>query len=211
MRRAAATLAAALLLAGCGGDDGGSGDKDAPERDQASTQAEQKLDPKDLAGRWWQWAGKRRDSRSPVTDETGERCEQDQPGDVFFLAGTYGGRARRTCTVPAGRPIFLPVLNQTCPVQGDAAVAAEECQHEFGGAKPHLRVDGRAVKPVFVVSPPYRHDPHPDSSAGVAGESVAAGYHALLDPLPPGEHTISFGGSRGESFSLDVRYELTVE
>lgn len=207
MRRATvAALAAAALLAGCGGEDD---EKPAAPR----TQAEERPatpDPARLAAEWWQWAGERPDGRDPVTDRTGRRCAQDQPDDVFFLAGTFGGTARRTCTVPAGRAIFVPVLNQVCPVQGDPDRAADECRAAFEGATAKLAVDDRDVRPELVVSPPFEHDPHPDSAAGTPGESVAAGLHVLLDPLPEGRHEIRFAGKR-DDFSLSVRYDLTVE
>ncbi len=206
MRRAIAALSAAALLAGCGGEDA---EKPAAPRTQASEQ-QPAADPARLAAEWWQWAGKRREGRDPVTDRTGRRCAQDQPDDVFFLAGTFGGAARRTCTVPAGRAIFVPVLNQVCPVEGDPDRAADACRASFEGATAKLVVDDRDVEAELVVSPPFEHDPHPQSAAGTAGESVAAGLHVLLDPLPEGEHEIRFAGKR-DDFSLSVRYDLTVE
>ena len=33
---------------------------------------------------------------------------------MFFLAGTTGGDAMRTCTVPADTPLFFPVINVVC-------------------------------------------------------------------------------------------------
>jgi hypothetical protein len=49
--------------------------------------------------------------------------------------------------------------------------------------------------------------------AGTYAPAVADGFYLLLAPLPPGAHTISFGGSgtfAGGAFSVDVTYNLTV-
>ena len=49
---------------------------------------------------WWNWAVSQPAEASPVTDETGARCNVGQSGPVFFLAGTTGGSVTRTCSVP---------------------------------------------------------------------------------------------------------------
>ncbi|MFJ4777930.1 hypothetical protein [Streptomyces sp. NPDC088762] len=49
--------------------------------------------------------------RSPVSDRTGENAGWNQPDDLWFLAGTYGGRVVRRSTIPSDRPLFFPVLN----------------------------------------------------------------------------------------------------
>jgi hypothetical protein len=49
--------------------------------------------------------------------------------------------------------------------------------------------------------------------AGTYGPTVADGAYLLLAPLPPGSHTITFGGtgfSFGSPFSQDITYHLTV-
>ena len=61
---------------------------------------------------WWQWAWSFDDSESPVVDKKGDRCRLRQEGEVWFLAGTYGTqRTVRTCTVPAGKYLFFPLVN----------------------------------------------------------------------------------------------------
>lgn len=53
----------------------------------------------------------RPDDISPVRDTTGEHADWNQPDDLWFLAGTYGGRVVRRCAIPADRRVFFPVLN----------------------------------------------------------------------------------------------------
>lgn len=67
---------------------------------------------------WWQWAGSIPSDTNPIADTTGEFCDLGQSGPVWFLAGTFGGTAERTCTIPAGKAIFYPMINQVwidCP------------------------------------------------------------------------------------------------
>lgn len=67
---------------------------------------------------WWQWVGSLPSDMNPIADTTGDLCDVGQAGPVWFLAGTSGGLAERTCTIPAGKAIFYPLINQIwvdCP------------------------------------------------------------------------------------------------
>jgi len=64
---------------------------------------------------WWLWAMSIPGSTNPINEGD---CNQQQSGDVFFLAGNAGGKSERTCTIPAGKAIFLPIVNgvnRICP------------------------------------------------------------------------------------------------
>jgi hypothetical protein len=192
VRRALRALAATALVAtaGCGGED------------KKDRQASPQLSNEKLAADWWVWATKRPEAESPVNDPTGKRCTQDQPKDVFFLAGTFGGTVKRTCTVPAGRPLFVPAVNQTCPVQGGKVQA--DCRTAMRDATASVRVDGRKVPTRYVESKPFE-------LKGM-GKTVALGHHAVIDPLEPGRHKVRIKGSMPvQDFTVLVRYDLTVK
>jgi hypothetical protein len=62
---------------------------------------------------WWQWAFSIPAVKNPVADTTGRYTAMGQPdGPVWFLAGTFGGAAERTVTIPAGKMLFFPIVNQ---------------------------------------------------------------------------------------------------
>jgi len=65
--------------------------------------------------------------QNPVADTNGQFAAVGQSGPVWFLAGTLGGAAERTVTVPAGKALFFPMLNNlwvtTCV--GDPRTIAE--------------------------------------------------------------------------------------
>ncbi len=66
-----------------------------------------------LAADWWKWAFSFPVGINPLFDETGAQAYLGNQGNVFFLAGVFNvtGTATRTVTIPAGKPIFFPVLN----------------------------------------------------------------------------------------------------
>src|SRR5436309_708111 len=63
------------------------------------------------AGKWHQWLISVPQPLNPATDPTGSNCGQNQTGPVWFLAGTTGGSAERTCTIPSGKAILFPVIS----------------------------------------------------------------------------------------------------
>ena len=73
------------------------------------------------SAKWGQWALLAPANMSPILDKTGVDCAINQSGQVWFLAGTSGFNATRSCVIPAGRMIFFPVLNQLndCPCPAD--------------------------------------------------------------------------------------------
>src|SRR4030081_3634226 len=64
------------------------------------------------SARWSQWALAIPKGTNPLLDTTGAKCAVGQGGPVWFLAGTFGsGSVSRSCTVPAGKALFFPVVN----------------------------------------------------------------------------------------------------
>jgi hypothetical protein len=188
------------LLAGCGGDDDQAADP------TPAPAAESTPDPDELAVQWWKWAMRRPEGQDPVTDRSGSRCAQDQPDDVFFLAGTTGGAVRRRCEVPAGRPLFFPVLNVVCP----QSVGKRSCGDVVRDAKVRVEVDGQPADTSFIVSDAFEAQADPRSPLAVKGpKTVAAGHYALVEPLDPGKHRIAFAGAAGE-FGVLARYTLQI-
>src|SRR5262252_70207 len=62
---------------------------------------------------WWQWVLSIPVSDNPFLDETGEKCVVGQRGPVWFLTGVLNisGTAIRTCSVPEGTALFVPIAN----------------------------------------------------------------------------------------------------
>ncbi len=63
------------------------------------------------SARWWQWTLAIPAATNPNLDTTGENCAEGQSGQVWFLAGSFGGTFERACPVPTGKALFFPILN----------------------------------------------------------------------------------------------------
>lgn len=207
MRRPAVLLAlAALVLGGCSV---GSDDDSAPT---ASGSTAEEVEALPLPARWWIWADDFSAGTNPIADPSGESCALHQPDDVWFLAGTYGGSARRACTIPRDQPIYFPVLNLICGVPaGSNASAMEGCTSEPDALDATLDGDPLTIE---------------EQSSGVFSFTARAGGATSMEPglhdaiawghwvgplqVYPGQHVLTFTGSSG-SFEVEVTYDLTVE
>jgi hypothetical protein len=64
--------------------------------------------------RWWTWLMSIPTNINPASDGTGTNCAQSQSGPVWFLAGSMTGKAERSCTIPADKAIFFPIIDAEC-------------------------------------------------------------------------------------------------
>ncbi len=169
--------------------------------------------------KWWQWAASFEHQRSPIADQTGSFCASKQNGDVWFLAGTYGTkRTIRTCTVPTGKYLFFPLINY---VVTPSSVGSTDCNSVMSTAARMtdqvsnllLEVDGVRYGDLER----HRQSTRSCFDIGVLAEpkiriypSAANGYYVMLKPLPPGTHTLNFGGVL-PSMVQAVTYTIIVE
>jgi hypothetical protein len=174
-----------------------------------------------LQREWWQWAMSIPSATNPVYDKTGNRCGLAQRGDFWFLAGSTGGKVSRSCTIPQGVKLLVPVVNNVC--FPDATIDAATCISEtdgfiasYGLGDVTLTVDGHdvAVEDVRDASEWFIAV---DSNGlfgykpGVYKANIARGYWGIVDSAtwaPGSTHTIEFA-ARG-AFSLAVTYKVTV-
>ncbi len=157
-------------------------------------------------------------------------------GHVWFLAGsTTGGTITRSCNVPSSTWLFFPVLNGWADnVATVPPMTIEELKQTAAGfvdnpKELHASIDGVAVQnllayraafaPFLYVVPKtdnmlgylYKVQvPGTDWSSTFIFPAASDGYWLMLEPLPPGTHTINFGGTSPTDFQLNVTYEITV-
>jgi hypothetical protein len=196
------TAVAVIALAGCAS---GSDTVPADSGTDAASQT--------LPARWWNWAAAAPKASDPISDTTGKWCGQNQPTDVWFLAGTFGdGAVSRTCAVPTGTPVYFPVLNQFCePGSGQSAAdALADCRISADLAE--VLLDGKPVTAKDATSEgTFRLKPSKDSALTGPDpiDVVAAGLWAGPLTLDPGRHTLSIHGKSG-NFEVEATYQLTV-
>lgn len=186
------------------------------------------------SAQWAQWMLSIPKATNPTLDPSGAFCEVGQSGPVWFLAGTSGGDATRSCTIPAGKALFFPIANGMfgsavfdceptapgvpCNMNAIRKAAADATDAVFLEAT----VDGKklsGMNKMRVTSPEYTvtfpADNVVDVPAGSYTPNVANGYYVMLKPLTPGIHRINFkwqfleGAFAGSSGN--VTYNLIVK
>ncbi|WP_327344809.1 signal protein [Streptomyces europaeiscabiei] len=191
-------------LVGCGGSPaGGSEDSTAPASGAPSS-AQARLSPEDLQSRWWTWAMSEPERTNPVADEDGSDCERNQPQDMWFLAGTFGTRAERTCSIPDGVPVAFPLVN----LMGDPA----DCADFMSAAKGSAVLDGKKADSETIRGETISVEGVADNPVTGTDERFTAtgcGLWVQLPPLKPGKHTLTIRG-QAQDFSVGVDYSLTV-
>jgi hypothetical protein len=180
------------------------------------------------AARWWQTA-----LDIPVVEGDHPLVSGGAfqgPKGMLFLAGVFADPdepAIIEITIPAGTPLFFPVINAECsvfepdPFHGDNEDELRDCaNHHIDNTSDRFAViDGRAVRrldtfrtesPLFVWGP-LPQDNLFGAPEGTTSPAVDAGVYLLLAPLSVGEHVIEFGGTFDEfGASINTRYIITV-
>jgi hypothetical protein len=187
----------------------------------------------DWSAAWWQYVLSIPAGTNPVLDTTGSNCGIEQsPSPVFFLTGAATtDPVIRTCTLPAEKVLFFPIINTECstveapPFFGSNAQELRNCAArlingvDVGSLT--VLIDGKQVhnlRRFRVQSPLFDFLMPQDNFLGLpgvtSGSAVSDGYWLMLEPLSPGEHEIHFEGAfvsgAGAGFSQNVTYNLTV-
>ena len=82
----------------------------------------------DWAQAWWRWVLSVPAANNPTADKTGADSGLNNNGPVFFLAGNFGGVSTRTIDIPAGKPVFFPVVNSFfVPINLDGTYNPSPC------------------------------------------------------------------------------------
>lgn len=174
---------------------------------------------------WWKWVFAIPASSNPLMDDGSGKFFEGQSGDVWFLAGSWNGNTKLKCEVPAGKAIFIPIINGECSrIEGNGETEEElrACasnQMDYVTVT-EAKVDGRKLKnldnyrvesDLFIFKLPKDNvlGLNPESS-----KSVADGYWIMLEPLSKGEHKIYVYGKAvfndGSSFETEMMYYITV-
>lgn len=188
----------------------------------------------DWSAAWWQYVLAIPAVDNPAADSTGAKCGVDQAnGKIFFLTGNFTSdtTVTRNCSIPAGRTLIIPIVNTECSTveappffganEKDLRVCAPTGMDGVDLSSLTLIIDGKPVKNLAdyrAQSPVFTFYLPAGNIFGLPegpGSAVSDGFWAIVPPLSSGSHTVSFGGtialSPTQSFTVDVKYNLTVE
>ena len=184
---------------------------------------------------FWKWVISLPKDKSPWNDETGANCNNGQSetnSSVFYLSGNGGGKSVRTCKVPAGKGLFIPVspveisdkeapkatiedLNRLAKKDQDSVTSL----YLKIGDKEYSREDlskYRTHTGVFEVT--FPKNAIFGATEGIS-KAVADGYYVITEPLAKGTYTIQYKASLicpgteclEPNFAQGITYTITVE
>ena len=182
---------------------------------------------------FWKWALAIPAKDNPINDPTGEKCASGQSNtnsSVFYLSGNNGGKSERTCIVPAGKGLFIPVMQMEVSDKEapnstleDLKLAAKTDQDSVNslylkvGDKEYNFDDLRKYRmntDIFEVD--YADNGLFGVTEGGPSKVAADGYYILTDPLPKGNHSVHYvsslscldPGCAEPSFAQDIKYNI---
>ncbi len=178
---------------------------------------------------FWKWQISLPADQGPVSDKTGERCAVGQANSnssVFYLSGGGGGNWDRTCKVPAGKGVLIPVMTVVGTDKEYPNYTVEELSYyakadQDGVATLHLSINGTEYDKNYLDK--FRTHTgafdvvFPENGLfGVTNpgksKAVADGHYIITEPLSKGKHEIRFGGSIPDiMFTENIKYTLLIE
>jgi len=185
------------------------------------------------AQNFWKWLLSIPASENPMDDTKGDKCTVGQTNtnsSVFYL-GPGEGKIERTCTIPAGKGLLIPVMEveQSDKELPGASVevltnAAKQDQDSVNSL--YLNIDNEEYTYDDLLK--YRIQPtepfqviFPDNGIfgvmdGGPSQVVADGWYIISEPLTPGNHTVHSRSSLScpdpgcvePAFAMDVKYNI---
>ena len=149
--------------------------------------------------------------KNPAEDPTGERCTYGQDtsnSSLFYLNGNSGGVTEKTCAIPEGLALFIPLITVEASAAENPGATITDL-HEIAKDDQdsvnslYLKINDKEfkyedllkyrthTKDFQVTFPENAFFGAPPGPTTV----VADGYHVITEPLAAGNYTIQFKGS----------------
>ena len=185
---------------------------------------------------FWKWIISIPQDKNPWGDQTGENCAIEQletnSSTLFYLSGNGGGKSDRTCSLPAGKSLFIPVSpmeisDKEAPNRSieDLHKIAKKDQDSVTSLylkindKEYTRQDLSKYRiPTEEFEVTFPKNAIFGATEGIS-KAVADGYYVITQPLEKGIYTILYKSSLicpeidciQPNFAQDIKYNLIVE
>jgi hypothetical protein len=186
---------------------------------------------------FWKWLLSIPSDQSPINEQKNEgKCAEGQSNSnssIFFLSQTNGGgKVERTCKVPAGKGLFIPVMRGEAsflevPTAKTVKDLSDNVKNDQDGVVSlNLKIEDKEyglqdLRPYRVHTDDFdvvfaRNGLYGQEEGG-STRSVADGYYVITEPLPKGNYTVSFNSilicpaPECPTFSEDVTYHIIAE
>ena len=160
----------------------------------------------DWTEKWWQWTYSIPWNKNPSYDDTGEHCDENQQGPVWFLTQAFEHPVERTCNIPQDTALLITILNSECSFAEFPMLKTEEELRECAKRIQDFVVGGNATLDKISIpdSENYRIQTDifnftlPENNilnlTSQTTEAIADGNWLFLKPLPAGTHELKVKG-----------------
>ena len=185
---------------------------------------------------FWKWILEIPANESPVNDRTGEKCANGQSNtnsSVFYLSMNNGGISERTCKVPVGKGLLIPVMQVEWSDKEAPGASVEELHKSAKKDQDsvnslYLKIGDKEYKYKDLIKYRTQTDVFevvfPDNGIfgvieGGLSKVVADGFYIITEPLIKGNYSIHFKsslicpdpGCAEPNFAQDIKYNIVAE
>ena len=185
---------------------------------------------------FWKWLLEIPANESPVNDRTGEKCANGQSNtnsSVFYLSMNIGGISERTCNVPVGKGLLIPVMQVEWSDKEAPGASVEELHKSAKKDQDsvnslYLKIGDKEYKYKDLIK--YRTETDvfkvvfPDNGIfgvieGGISNVVSDGFYIITEPLTKGNYSVHFKsslicpdpGCAEPNFAQDIKYNIVAE
>ena len=185
---------------------------------------------------FWKWILGIPAKESPLNDRTGEKCATGQSNtnsSVFYLSMNNGGISERTCKVPVGKGLLIPVMQVEWSDKEAPGASVEELHKSAKKDQDsvnslYLKIGDKEYKYKDLIK--YRTETDvfkvvfPDNGIfgvieGGISNVVSDGFYIITEPLIRGNYSIHFKsslicpdpGCAEPNFAQDIKYNIVAE
>lgn len=160
----------------------------------------------DWTEKWWQWTYSIPWNKNPSYDDTGEYCEENQLGPVWFLTLAFEHPVERTCIIPQNTALLITILNSECSfaefkqlkTEDELRECAKKMQDFVTGAEATLNnVTISNVDKYRIQTDLFNFTLPQDNILNLTAQTtqaVADGNWLFIKPLPPGKYELKVKG-----------------
>lgn len=187
------------------------------------------------ATNFWKWLLSIPIDQNPEPDLNGERCtisQQNSNSSVFYLSGSGSGKVERTCEIPSGKGILMPVMvvevsDEEVPNASIDELSKIAKNDQDGVTTLYLKIDDKE----YQIKELSKYRIHTDAftvnfpknamfgASEGPSKAVADGHYIISKPLSKGEHTILWKSSLlcpeidclEVNFAQEVKYNIIVK
>src|SRR5215208_1058506 len=185
---------------------------------------------------FWKWILEIPANVSPVNDPTGEKCANGQSNSnssVFYLSFNNGGLSERTCKVPAGKGLLIPIMQVEFSEKEVPNASIEDLRRTATKDQDsvnslYLEIGDKEYKYDDLVKYRTQTDVFevvfPDKGIfgvieGGVSKVIGDGFYIITEPLTQGNYSVHFKSSlicldpdcAEPNFAQDIKYNIIAE